>query len=463
MFLFRLVPLILLLAAAPLAARDANADAVRALQSGNLKRAETTLRTHLSAEPNDAISLQLLAIVLDKEKKYTAADSFYRQALAIAPHSPGLLNNYGNHLLAMEKVGAARKAFRQVLVLDPSHANANEQLARIALMEKQPRDALTYLQQLLRNHKNAMQRKDVAALLARTTSALGYFADAVQAWDAYLKQEPDDAVARRERAFAEAAIGKDPQMALAELKQFARMHPRDPIGHYELGTAESTADPGAALAELNQALVLAPNLATAHFARGLLRYRAGDLQAAVADFTFDVKAEPGNAAALDRLAEVYVALNRTYDALPLLRKAASLAPQDGRVQLHLGQALTKLGEHSEAMQAFRRYRELKSGEQSLPNAAGLLEFLGLSPAEQYAQYRAGVERAVKKDPQNADAQVRYLGIVLNERDFVSARQVCERLALLHPAPEELQQALKELRAAGQDALAQSLLDKSSRH
>ncbi|MGH9584218.1 MAG: tetratricopeptide repeat protein, partial [Bryobacteraceae bacterium] len=237
-------------------------------------------------------------------------------------------------------------------------------------------------------------------------------------------------------------------------------HPRDAVGHYELGTAESTAKPAAALAELNRALALEPNLAAAHFARGLLRYRQGNLQAAVADFAFTVKAQPDNAAALDRLAEMYLALNRTGEALPLLRKAAALAPENSRVQLHLGHALTKLGQHAEAAQAFRRYRELNTGQENLPHAAGLLEFLGLSPAQQYAQYRAGVERAVKKNPKNAAAQVRYLGIVLNDGNLPSARETCEKLARLHLAPSQLRQALGQLLAARQYTLAESLLGKA---
>ncbi|MGH9771861.1 MAG: tetratricopeptide repeat protein, partial [Candidatus Acidiferrales bacterium] len=262
------------------------------------------------------------------------------------------------------------------------------------------------------------------------------------------------------RAFAESAIGKNQQAALAELGHFARTHPRDAVGHYELGTAESTAKPAAALAELNRALALQPQMAPAHFARGLLYYRKDDLKAAVADFSVAVKQQPDNAAALDRLAEMYLALNRTGDALPLLRKAAALAPGDSRVQLHLGQALVKAGKQTEARQAFERYRDLKNGAESVPHAAGLLAFLGLSRARQYAQYRAGVERAVKKDPRNAEAQVRYLGILLNDGDVQSARKVCGRLAGLHPAPAQLRQAAHELLAAGQYALAQPLLEKA---
>jgi predicted Zn-dependent protease len=555
----RLCLVLLVICMPVLRAQDATANAIAALEHGDLKSAEQILRTHLEADPRDAASLQVLAIVLDQEKKYAEADNIYRRALVVAPRSAGLLNNYGNHLLVTGRIGQARKAFLEVLTVKPAHPNANEQLARIALEQKEPAEALAHLDRLpanvqqsfdvellrgealaatkdyaaaeewfahaldkqpgnfqalydlglaashaghnqrardalrqaaakqpgnvdvlydlaavdidlhdrqsalallVRARQAAPQRKDVARLLAQTTADLGYFGDAVRAWDAYLKLAPNDEAARRERAFAESAIGENPQTALADLANFVRAHPRDAEGHYELGTAESTAKPAAALAELNRAIEIEPKLASAHFARGLLRYRQGDLQAAASDFAFTVNEQPENPAALDRLAEVYLALNRAQEALPLLHKAAGLAPDNARVELHLGHALIKTGNQAEAAQAFHRYRELNTGQENVPHATGLVEFLGLSPAEQYARYRAGVERAVKQNPENAEAQVRYLGIVLNDGNVQAASEVCNKIAQLHPASGDLEDAADQLLNARQYALVEALLSQA---
>jgi Flp pilus assembly protein TadD len=540
-------------------AQDTTAAAIDAFERGDLAGAEQMLEASIKSDPHDAAPLQVLAMVLDREKKYGQAEDVYRRALALAPQSPGLLNNYGNHLLSLGRASEARRVFLAVIAVEPEHPNANEQLARIAIRQRRPAEALARLEHLpaeaqqsfdaellrgealaaLKRYPAAEQsfsaalqyqpdnfdalyglglaashagdsdrardalrralavqpqnadvlydlaaaeiqagqrepalellgrakdlapaRKDVRLLLARTLADLGYFGDAVQAWDDYLRLSPGDAVARRERAFAESAMGKDPEAALAELANFAHTHPENAAGHYELGTAESANNPKAALSELNRAILLQPALTPAYFARGLVRYRLGDLEGARADFAFAVRKEPSNAAALDRLAEVDLAMDRAEDALPLLRKAAALAPDDARVELHLGHALERTGKQSEAADAFKRYRELKAGEENVPHATGLLDFVGLSPAEQYARYRAGVERAVKENPENAEAQVRHLGIVLSDGNVLAARQICQQLAALHPAAGDLEQAARELLQAGQNGLAEDLLNQA---
>ena len=41
-----------------------------------------------------------MAVILDSQRKYSEAEEYYRRALQIAPGSPVLLNNFGNHYLA---------------------------------------------------------------------------------------------------------------------------------------------------------------------------------------------------------------------------------------------------------------------------------------------------------------------------------------------------------------------------
>src|SRR5205823_3221212 len=49
---------------------DAIADAVSYLERGDFSSAEQTLRAELRARPNDIEALDVLGVVLDKEKKY---------------------------------------------------------------------------------------------------------------------------------------------------------------------------------------------------------------------------------------------------------------------------------------------------------------------------------------------------------------------------------------------------------
>ena len=568
---------------------NAVADAIAALQRGDLDSAERTLRTELRSRPNDADALTVLGVVLDQEKKLSDADAIYKRALAIAPHSPSLLNNYGNHLLAQGKLSEARATYMQALHLNPDDVNACKQIARIGLQQKAPaatscldhlpapvqndpdilllrmqgkystgrkkdadqmlerlrasaqtdaklsfqigealsavreydkaetffiqslqlspesfealydlglaashaghkerasdvlKQALdrqpnnvdvlydsavvdvelgkkeTSLELLARAARLAPDRAEVQRLIAYTSADLGDFADALEAWDRYLRLVPGDPVAHRESAFASAAVGERASAGLAELQSYVRAHPNDAIGHYELGTAESAVNPNDALQELSRALTLKPDLTAAHVTRGLIRYRQGNAAAALPDLEAAAKEDAQNPRVLDRLGEVYTALSRPADALREFQKAAELAPRDSSILLHLGRALGSTGHTEEAQAVFARFRELGPNKAALPRPSGLVDFLSLSPEQQYEKYRAGVQRTVEHTPDSAEAQVRYLGILLNERDNDKAAKTAEKILDLKPSCDLLVQAGDELLAAEQYSMAAAFL------
>src|ERR1019366_9292523 len=77
--------------------------------------------------------------------KCSEAERFYRQALAQGQPSVALLNNLGNHYTLCGDADQARSYFERVIKLNPQHANANLQLARIATDRHQGTRALEYL------------------------------------------------------------------------------------------------------------------------------------------------------------------------------------------------------------------------------------------------------------------------------------------------------------------------------
>src|SRR5262249_51337223 len=128
----------------------------------------------------------------------------------------------------------------------------------------------------------APERADVQKLIAIAATELHAYDDAIAAWDRYLKLEPDDDLARRERGSAAARIGRFEQ-ALADLALFAERHPSDPRAHFELGIAEAEHDPAKALAHLDKAIALKGDFAAARSARGAIHYHQGKPEAAVTD------------------------------------------------------------------------------------------------------------------------------------------------------------------------------------
>src|SRR4051794_25313280 len=82
---------------------------------------------------------------LDSEGRCSESEPYYRQALAADGASPALLNNAGNHYLICRRPADARVYFEKLLNINPAHANANLQLARLAVNDKQGAKALAYL------------------------------------------------------------------------------------------------------------------------------------------------------------------------------------------------------------------------------------------------------------------------------------------------------------------------------
>src|SRR5262245_40209198 len=80
-------------------------------QQGNLAEADRILRVSLKQAPRDSAALSLRGVILDAQKRYDEAEETYKKALTLTPRSPSLLNNLGNHYLAMGKSEEARQAF----------------------------------------------------------------------------------------------------------------------------------------------------------------------------------------------------------------------------------------------------------------------------------------------------------------------------------------------------------------
>ena len=570
--------------------RDLFGEAVTALQRGDLAAAEQSLRTRLQSHPEDAPALGLLGVVLDSGKKYEEAAPYYRRALAITPRSPGLLNNYGNHLLASGDVPGARAVFQKVLAVNAAHPNANVQLAKLALDERQAATALRYLDSVQTSERDApaavllriralylggrkteaeaalsrfsdaagnnpranfsaglalaaaerydqaetffsraleatpgefdilynlglaafhaghneraqrvlevaraqrpgdadvlsnlaavnssLGRKDAALALlaqasqlspgradihqqlARTAVALGYYADAVPAWDKYIRLAPQDEAALRERAFAK-SLGGDAASGVVELRRYVREHPKDAVGFYELGVAEAPADKEAAFVHEDRAVTLQPDFLPARFSRGVLHTELGRPETALPDLRFVLAREPNNAGVLDRLGMTYVALDRPQEAIPLLQKAAQLAPQDSKIHFHLSRALSHAGRYDEAFAAAAEFRRL--GPAKRRPRAGIVDFLSLPAEEQKEQLRTRVQKRMESDPDNAALQLDGMKLLLADGNAAEGAAAARRLMALKPSAALLAGAGRALLEAGQYRLAKEVLEQA---
>jgi tetratricopeptide (TPR) repeat protein len=406
------------------------------------------LFTRLSqSTEKDANAGSAIGWTLAQAGKYDQAEVFLTHAYAAAPsdfhvlYDLGVVALYANHYeRAKEVLGIAQRQ-------QPQNVDVLYSLAFAESTMHEPEAAIQWLAQA---GQLAPQRADVQRLLAVTASELGAFEDSAAAWDRYGKLAPTDDTARREHGFALIHIGKF-DAGFADLEWYAGRHPDDPMGLYELGTAQAAADPTQGIANLDKAIAKQPDFPAARAVRGSLYYRQGNPEQALPDLEA-VAAETKDSAVLDRLGQTYLALNRLDDAIKVLRRAADL-PGEPTVLLHLANALAEAGQTAESDSLLQRYKQARPTQ----GPVDLMRFLSLTPEQQRADYRSRVEKAIADNPRDALAQSRYMKLELEDNEMDQAAATARLIAGLKPAAGVLVDDGRALLEARQFVPAKELL------
>jgi tetratricopeptide (TPR) repeat protein len=441
----------------PAGLRDAPEAAVPrliALDRAGDKDAADALCAQLSnATQNDSKLSSSIGWTLARAEQYAQAEMFLTHALAGNAADFQVLYDLGVVALYAHDFVRAREVLETAVRQQPNNADALYSLAFVHHSLKQPEQALRLLAEAA---KVAPRRADVQRLIAVITGELQANEDSAAAWDRYAELAPNDDTARRERGFARIHMHQF-DAGIADLQWYIARHPDDPVGHYELGLAQSTNDPTKGLSSLDKALQLKPDFVEARSARGALYYLQGKPDAAVPDLEAATAAQPDNGLILDRLGQAYRALDRLDESIRTLRKAAQLAPDEPTLVLHLANALAEAGQNVESEALMGRYRQMR------PTQAprDLMRYLSLSPEQQRADYRARVEKAVRDTPGDANAQLHYLKLSLEEGQTDQALKAARAVVSMKASPALLADAGSAMLEARQFGSARELLEKAS--
>ncbi len=426
--------------------------------AGRDAAANELLRRLFAASHNDARLSFTAGLSLAQLGRYADAENFFSQTLAAAPANFDVLYNLGLAGFHAGHLERAREVLQTALAQRPDDVDTLYNLAALEIDLKQHEAALRLLAHAARLDPS---RANVQLAIAQTTSALGLYADSLLAYDKYLKLAPSDESAQRERAFMY-AVSSNPREGLTALQDFLRSHPRDVTAQYEVGILEAQSDPADAALHLNRALALQPDFVPARFGRGVVTLLQGNAAAALSDLEFAAARYPDNAQVLDRLGEAYTALDRSPQAVTVLRKASQIEPNNSRILMHLSRALSKAGQSDEARATLARFRVNGPQPGNLIPMPGILEFLSLSPEQQQARYRDEVLKRIKEDPQDAAVNVRYLKLLIDEGKVDQAGTIASHLLTLQPAAALAAEAGHALIGAEQYAEAKPLLEYASR-
>jgi tetratricopeptide (TPR) repeat protein len=398
-------------------------EAVVAFQRGDFVAAEQQARAALATRPNDAPLLSLLGAALDNQpdnqQKLKEADESHRRAVATAPGSVDVWNNYGNHLLRTGDDEGARQAYLKVAALSPANVNAAVQLARLALQRKAGAEALLYLQRLPANQQAVL---NIAVLRLEALYLAGNSAAAA----ALLSQLAP-------AAQTDAGLGFAMGLALANAGQY------EPAESYFTRVLAGTPTDFNVLYNLGIAAGLAH-----HYERAREVLETARTQ------------QPRNVEMLIRLAVVYRELQQTEAAVRLLVQAAGLAPQRADVQRLLAVTTADLGALPDAVAAWDRYLKLEPKDDTARRergftamrmgqvAAGVADlswYVARHPDDPVGYYELGV---AERETDPAQGLAHLDKAVSLKSDFVAARSARGSVYYQLGQPEA---ALKDLEPA----------------
>ena len=398
---------------------------------------------------------KFLGVILAEWEKYDRAEAAFSRALESDPANLEILHNVGLAAYRAGHLDRAQSVFEIALHQKPEDVESLFNLARVRAAQGSNETALVLLAQARRL---APGRTDLLAYLARMYAEAGFFSGAADAYEEYLKLQPQDHTARRERGFAYCRFSRM-QTALPDLTWYVKNYPRDPVGHFELGLCETLGDEGLAYEHLSEALRLKPDFTPAHQARGWLLGREGKWQQALPDVKFVVEREPKNSMALLQMGRICLELDQPAEAVGFLERARELAPAHTGVLKQLHRALRSVGRNEEAAAVLAKLKTAEPDRAPLKAEAQIFDYLGLDPTEQRDRLRRNLTRAIAATPSDAELKVQLGSLLFNDGKTEEALAAFRETLALSPGIQVLKESATVLTDHRQYTLAREFLDR----
>jgi tetratricopeptide (TPR) repeat protein len=342
--------------------------------------------------------------LLMNEGRYAEAMARFDTALGLDPNSPEAIANDAEAKIGLERL-----------------ADAKQQL--VAAREKYPKSLPVLL--LLAKAEEHLGNKDAAEAVLRTalacvdptrTDALlpyvamselmserGHLSDARDMLDEARKSLPPSATL--ERAFGDISeLQGDYDAAVLHYRAALVKDPRDVTAHFKLGVAlRRMRKFDEAVAELDKVAAFDRDYPGLSLERGLLFEEAGDVQKAIDQFKGALSKAPDDPDLQLRVGSAYVAIGRSDEAMPMLKKVLDQRPSSAEAHHYMGRALMLQGG---AMLA-DALRNLKRAVELDPNKAEYHVYVAWAADEatpaQLELASDEVDKALALDKLNAEA------------------------------------------------------------
>lgn len=362
---------------------------------GDLEPAARRYRAALESTPSRVTVLLRLAEAEHRLGRPSAAEAFWREALALDPDQPAAHYGLGRIALDGGDAATAAEALGRALELAPAAGRVQHALA-LARRDLGSRDRAGF--HLERANETPAPINDPLvqglALLpsgSRATLQRGLLAvqagaldDAIRLLERATREDPANQAAYRNLALALVDAGR-PEQAIAALQGLARLDPADAWTQLELGrlfAARGRFD--LSLAHLEHAVELAPRHKQARVELGLALARGGRPREALRQFETALDIDPFFTEVHNHQAVVLAAMGRPDEGARLLRKRLAAAPDDGASARALSRILRQQQRFDEARRVLEGALAIAPGdpreEGALRLELGRLLALGNQPA-----------------------------------------------------------------------------------
>ncbi len=387
---------------------------------------------------------------------YDRAEEAFQAVLIQRPADFDVLLHLGRAAARAHHNEMARRALEAAIRMRPADVEA---LLELGLVYAASKDYSRAVYLLAQARQIAPRRPDILLVLARAAEDAGYYGDSALAYDEYVKLQPADDTARRDRARVLGYTGTRLEEGLKEMAAYIDSHPGDPIGHYNLAQFTWRTEPDKSLGQLAAALRLDSKFAPAHVSRGWLLHRLGRSEEAVPHLEAALKITPDNVRALDQLGLVHLSLDRPQEAEKTLRRAMALASEDPDVLMHLGRALMALGREEEAQRILEKYEQIRPSRNRDPRREpGMIESATLPEAERRRREIDRFRRLSQSRPDDPILQLHHAELLLADGRIEESMAEFRQLRTLHADARIREDAGRALVRAEQYALARQFLE-----
>lgn len=371
--------------------------------AGDIQGAIETLEACVEEVPGDVWARQVLAGAYQTYGRYDDALKLLSEAETLAPSDPTIPAAVASVRVQLRDPDKAEESIRRTLELQPDNSGAYLQLAQVALLRRQPEEALRLMDKALELDRGS-RKAGILNAMGDFHLRRGAIEEARTSFQQALEVDAFSGEALGGLAEILLSEGEDAQ-ALRHLEMALRFNPVQPRALAVLGGLHSDrGDYAVAIQCCQRVLEMSPVFGVAYVNLGLAYRRQGNLAKAEEVYRKGIEQCPGYDGLRQNLAQLLLRQGKPEEAAAEFRAAARLNPYNAVALANLGTYHVQVSQYDLA----RRF--LSQALRVRPEYAFAHKQLGLLLLAQ-GETRLGVfhlRRSLEIEPSQPEAEKMWL-------------------------------------------------------